>query len=80
MRAVRGLVLLLWAGYTALQTLYVIGYVSDGCSTILGFMPGLIGAGFLLLVGHSRKELCLVARPLSRAGFVVLAVVFLFAL
>ncbi|MBE0411208.1 MAG: CPBP family intramembrane metalloprotease [Anaerolineales bacterium] len=75
-----GVVILLWAGYTALQTLYVVGYISDGWSAILGFMPGLIGLGILLLVGHSRQELYLVARPLSRPGFLVLTVVFLVAL
>lgn len=78
--AAAGLVLLLWLGYTVLQTLFVIGAVSQGLSSLLTLLPGLLGAGALLLAGVSRKDCYLVCKPLSRQGFAVLAAVFAFAL
>lgn len=78
--AAAGLVLLLWLGYTFLQTLFVFGAVSEGLSSLLALLPGLLGAGALLLSGVSRKDCFLVYKPLSRQGFAVLAAVFVFAL
>jgi len=75
-----GLVLLLWLMYTALQTIFVAGLVSEGLSSLLALLPGLLGAGTLLLSGVSRKDCFLVYKPLSRPGFAVLAAVFFFAL
>jgi membrane protease YdiL (CAAX protease family) len=75
-----GAVLLLWVGYTALQTLFVIGYVSEAWSALLGFLPGLLGVSVLWAAGLSRRECFLELKPLSREGFVVLAGVFVFAL
>ncbi len=73
-------VLLLWLMYTALQTFFVAGLVSEGLSSLLALLPGLLGAGTLLLSGVSRKDCFLVYKPLSRPGFAVLAAVFVFAL
>jgi membrane protease YdiL (CAAX protease family) len=75
-----GAVILLWAGYTVLQTLFVIGYFSEAWSAILGFLPGILGLGVLLAAGVSRGECFLVVRPLSWSGFGVLGAVFVFAL
>ena len=73
-------VLVLWLAYTVLQTLFVMGYASEGWSALLGFVPGLLGVGVLLLAGRSRADCYLQVRGLSWAGFAVLAVVFVFAL
>jgi membrane protease YdiL (CAAX protease family) len=73
-------VMLLWAGYSILQTLTVMGRISEELSTILGFLPGVLGVTILLLIGIKREACFLVFHPLSRKGFVVLAVVFTFAL
>lgn len=75
-----GAVLLLWAGYTAFQTLFVIGYVGEAGSAIFGFAPGLLGVAVLLAGGLSRRDCFLVVEPLSWRGFGVLAAVFVFAL
>lgn len=75
-----GVVLLLWAGYTALQTLFVIGAFGDMASALLGFIPGILGLGLLLAAGLSRQQCYLVVHPFSWSGFAVLAAVFFFAL
>jgi len=72
-------VILLWAGYTVLQTLFVLGTFGDMASAILGFVPGILGLGVLLAAGLSRQECYLVVRPLSWTGFAVLGAVFVFA-
>ena len=75
-----GAVLLLWAGYTVLQTLFVMGHVSEAGSAILGFLPGLLGVGVLLAAGLSLEDCFLALRLLSRRGLAVLVAVFVFAL
>ena len=73
-------VLLLWAGYTTLQTLGVMGRLSEDMSAALGFIPGVLGVTILLLIGLKREDCFLVFNPISGKGLVVLAVVFVFAL
>ena len=73
-------VLTLWAGYTVLQTMAVVGQVSEGWSAALGFLPGVLGVTVLLRSGMTREECFLVFRSISKAGFVVLVLVFIFAL
>ena len=73
-------VLFLWLVYASLQTLFVVGYLSEAWSTLLGFAPGALGVGLLLLAGRSRADCFLQVRRLSWAGFGVLAAVTLFAL
>ena len=73
-------VFLLWAGYTVVQTLGAVGALSEAWSALLGFLPGILGVAVLLAAGWSRQACFLVARRLSRAGFWVLAGVFVFAL
>jgi membrane protease YdiL (CAAX protease family) len=73
-------VFLLWVGYTLLQTLGVVGVLGEAWSAVLAFLPGVLGVGVLLAAGWSRQECFLVAGRLSRAGFLVLAGVFVFAL
>ncbi len=75
-----GAVVLLWLGYTVLQTLGVVGTVSEAWSAALGFLPGLLGVGVLLAAGLTRQECFLAFRRLSWPGFAVLAAVFVFAL
>lgn len=75
-----GVVLLLWLAYTTLQTSFVLGHANDTWSAILGFIPGILGVGILLLAGISCADCFLQFKLLSRAGFAVLAVVFVFAL
>ena len=73
-------VLVLWLAYTVLQTLFVMGYASEGWSALLGLVPGVLGVGVLLLAGRSRADCYLQVRRLSWAGLAVLAAVFVFAL
>jgi len=75
-----GIVALLWIGYTALQTLFVTGYVTEPWSAILGFVPGAIGVAVLIAAGLTREQLFLRISPLSRKGFAVLAGIFVFGL
>jgi membrane protease YdiL (CAAX protease family) len=75
-----GVVILLWLGYTTLQTLSVVGRVGEPWAALLGFLPGLLGTGVLLAAGFSREDCYLQIRPLSRRGFAVLAAVYVFAL
>jgi membrane protease YdiL (CAAX protease family) len=74
------IVLLLWVGYTVLQTMAVIGRVSEEWSAVLGFLPGILGVTVLLLVGMTREECYLVFKPVSMRGFAVLVAVFIFSL
>ena len=73
-------VLLLWAGYTTLQTLGVMGHISVDMSAALGFIPGVLGVTILLLVGFKREDCFLVFNPISGKGLAILVVVFVFAL
>lgn len=73
-------VLLLWAGYTLLQILFVMGYVTEDGSAVLGFVPGVLALGVLWAAGLSRQECFLTIKPLSWKGFGVLAALFVFAL
>jgi membrane protease YdiL (CAAX protease family) len=75
-----GLVVLLWIGYTALQTLSVVGRMGAPAAALLGFLPGILGVGVLLVAGFSCEDCSLQIMPLSRRGFAVLAAVFVFAL
>lgn len=73
-------IFVLWGMYTLLQTLFVVGRISEAWSAALGFVPGLVGVFALLSSGMSREEIFLVVKPVSRKGFAVLAAVFVFAL
>jgi membrane protease YdiL (CAAX protease family) len=75
-----GAVVLLWTGYTVLQTLFVTGHVPEPWSAILGFVPGVAGVAVLSVAGFPRVQLFLQIAPLSRRGLVVLAAIFVFAL
>ncbi|MGD8967055.1 MAG: CPBP family intramembrane metalloprotease [Anaerolineae bacterium] len=75
-----GLVLLLWVGYTTLQTLSVVGLVREATSALLGFIPGILGVAVLLAAGLLCQDCFLQYKPLSRPGFAVLAATFVFAL
>ena len=75
-----GAILVLWAGYTALQTLFVVGVVPEPWSAGLGFLPGVLGVVVLTGAGMSRRQLFLQAAPLSRRGFAVLAGIFVLGL
>ena len=75
-----GAVILLWAGYTVIQTLFVVGRISDGWSAVLGFVPGMLGLVVLLAARLSRRECFLVLRPISWQGLAVLAAIFVVAL
>lgn len=63
-----------------LQTLFVVGRVSETWSAILGFIPGILGVTVLLSAGMTRQDCYLPLKPLSLCGFSVLAAVFMFAL
>jgi membrane protease YdiL (CAAX protease family) len=73
-------VILLWVGYTVLQTAAVIGHISEGWSAALGFIPGILGVAVLLSAGMKREDCYLTANPISTPGILVLAGVFVFAL
>ncbi len=75
-----GIVMLLWAGYTVIQTLFVMGYFNETWSAILGFVPGILGVAALLTAGASRQACYLTVKPLSWKGFGVLAAIFVFGL
>jgi membrane protease YdiL (CAAX protease family) len=75
-----GVVGLLWMGYTALQTLFVVGGIPESWSAVLGFVPGIVGIAALRGAGLSRAQLFLRVGPLSHGGLAVLTAVFVFAL
>ena len=60
-----GLGLLLWVGYTTLQTLFVVGLVDEATSALLGFVPGILGVAVLLVAGLSREDCFLQFQRLS---------------
>jgi membrane protease YdiL (CAAX protease family) len=74
------LVLLLWLAYTTLQTLFVLGFANEAWSAVLGFVPGFLGVGILLLAGSSFQDCFLRFSRLSWSGFAVLAGIFIFAM
>lgn len=78
--AALGVVGLLWIGYTALQTLFVVGRVPEPWSAVLGFVLGIAGVVALRAAGFSWAQLFLRVAPLSRGGLAVLAAVLVFAL
>jgi membrane protease YdiL (CAAX protease family) len=63
-----------------MQTLFVLQYVSEAWSAVLGFVPGILGVSMILAAGLTRDDCFLQLRPLSWPGFAVLAAVFVFAL
>lgn len=75
-----GLVILIWIGYTTLQTLSVLQLVSEAMSALLSFVPGILGVAVLLAAGLSRQDCFLRLERLSWAGFAVLVAVFFLAL
>ena len=75
-----GIIVVLWAAYTVLQTLSVTGHIQQGWSVVMAFLPGILGVVTLISMGFDRQECFLVVKPLSRKGFFVLAAVFVFAL
>lgn len=56
------------------------GVGGQACAAVPGFVPGIPGAGFLLVVGLSLEECYLPYRPISGKGLAVLVAVFVFAL
>jgi membrane protease YdiL (CAAX protease family) len=75
-----GIVIVLWVGYGALQTLSVLGRVGEAAAALLGLLPGILGVGTSLAAGSSRADCYLQIRPLSRQGLAVLVALFVFAL
>lgn len=63
-----------------LQTLFVIGHILQVWSTVLAFIPGIIGVAALLLAGVSWQQCFLALKPFSTSGVLVLVAVFAFAL
>lgn len=78
--AALGAVGLLWMGYTALQTLFVVGRVPEPWSAVLGFVPGIAGIAALRAAGFSWAQLFLRVASPSRGGLAVLAAILVFAL
>jgi membrane protease YdiL (CAAX protease family) len=74
------LVLVLFAGYTALQVSYLVlleGYYwRDPVVGVLSLLPGILGVLFLLLIGFTREECFLQFTPLSKKGALFLALSF----
>ena len=62
------LVILLWLAYTVLQTLSVMGVVSETRAIILSFVPGVIGVSVLLGTGLSTEQCYLRFHRLSWRG------------
>lgn len=74
------LVLVLWLVYTILQTLSVLGDISENVYILTGFLPGILGVLVLLGSGLSRSDCYLQVKPLSRKGLLVLIGIFILAL
>ena len=75
-----GAVFLLWLAYSVLQTMFVMGLLSEPLFAVLAFLPGQLAVAALLAAGLSRQDCYLRATGLSRTGFWVLAAVLIFAL
>lgn len=75
-----GVVIFLWLAYTTLQTLFVMQYLGETLSAILGFVPGFLGVGVLVAAGLSYGDCYLRVALLSWKGSAVLVAVFVFAL
>lgn len=73
-------VILLWVGYTVLQTAAVMGHIDEGWSAALGCLPGLLGVAVLHSAGMKREDCYLKANRISLPGLAVLVGVFAFAL
>lgn len=73
-------VLVLWLVYTILQTLSVLGGISENTYLIVGFLPGILGVLVLLASGLSRSDCYLQLKPLSRNGLLVLIGIYILAL
>jgi membrane protease YdiL (CAAX protease family) len=73
-------VLLLWAGYTTIQVLSVVGLINVDTSLLAAFVPGLLGILILLSSGFTHWDCFLNIKPLSNKGLWVLAGIFIFAL
>ena len=71
-------VIFLWFGYTVIQTMAVVGAISQEWSAAMGFLPGILGVAVLLSAGLTREDCYLVANPISKLGFIVLVVIFVF--
>jgi hypothetical protein len=61
-------VLLLWAAYTLVQTLFVLGRLSEPASTTLGLVVGLAAVGLLRRSGWSSEDCFLGPGRLSLGG------------
>ena len=75
-----GIVLMLWLGYTVLQTLSVVHGLPEIGSSVVGFVPGLLAVGVLLAAGFSTEDCYLRLRRLSWAGLAVLVAIAVLAL
>jgi membrane protease YdiL (CAAX protease family) len=73
-------VIMLWVGYTVLQTAAVVGQISELSSAALGFLPGLLGVAVLHSAGMKREDCYLTVNSISLPGLAVLAGVFVLAL
>jgi membrane protease YdiL (CAAX protease family) len=73
-------VLVLWLVYATLQTLLILGYVSEGLFVVVAFAPGILGVGALLAAGLTRQDCYLrLAKP-SWGGVAALLAIAVFAL
>ncbi|MCL4562164.1 MAG: CPBP family glutamic-type intramembrane protease [Chloroflexi bacterium] len=70
-------VLILWFGFTGLQTLTVLGQIGENLSAALALLPGILGVGVLAAAGFSNQDCFLQRRPLSKLGTAALALSFL---
>jgi membrane protease YdiL (CAAX protease family) len=73
-------VLVLWLGYSTLQTLGTMEHLSIELNAFLGFLPGLLGLAMLRAAGFSLEDCYLRVKPLSRPSLAVLVGVYVFAL
>jgi hypothetical protein len=69
-----GIILLLWLGYTVLQTLFLVLQLDETLVSILEFIPGILGVGVLLKAGFSKADLFLRPAWPSWKGLLLLGV------